>query len=415
MKSQKWNNKADFLFAKKIKIFSHHLYEVGTLDELPILNSLIATKGLKFIFHSENCFSVKNSKGLFLTAFPEKEVKFFAKQCSTWEKFYILDEASQQLIDRAIVNGYKDMRGHTICNYELFFENNKLMVSLGATLFAPSYIPAPVITNTHSGIAYTTNDNTLILNKKSTLVYFCIYGKQEYYDCFKLAVKSLIELGGYQGDILIKTDDIDKVKGLMGKFDNLCHYSLIDESLGIFNRYWLYEDVLADYDTIIYLDSDILTVNSVNRLFYEFAEKAEFLAYIETDSKLYQKSDADRYTWWGADYLLYNEKISTVDYFMYNSGFFVINNLQSVRIIFDRVVRYRSFETNTGDQPWLNLALYNSGLSIYGIPKNYELVFSRNLTQSHNAFNKTWIHFNSGVGNLSKLNLMQKIYSRLVS
>lgn len=150
------------------------------------------------------------------------------------------------------------------------------MVSLGATLFVPSYIPAPVITNTHSGIAYTANDNTLILNKKSTLVYFCIYGKQEYYDCFELAVKSLIELGGYQGGLLIKTDDIDKVKGLMGKFDNLCHHSLIDESLGIFNRYWLYEDVLADYDAIIYLDSDILTVNPANRLFMSLLKKLDF-------------------------------------------------------------------------------------------------------------------------------------------
>lgn len=98
---------------------------------------------------------------------------------------------------------------------------------------------------------------------------------------------------------------------------------------------------------------------------------------------------------------------------MYNSGFFIINNLHVIKPIFDRVIEYRQFETNTGDQPFLNLALYNSKIDIRGIEKNDGLSFSRSMTQSFNALDEIWVHFNSGVGNLSKLKLMESFYRKL--
>lgn len=396
------------------KIYSHHLYEVENIEGVPVFDFFLAQKGLKFIFHSENCFSIKNKDDVFLTAFEGGDTKFYATKCNTWEKFYILDKASQTFINNSITHHFKDRIGNEITHYEIFFENDRFAVSLGASLFFPSYIPAAIVEKSNNAVTYKTHESQIILNKKRILVYFCIYGKQEYYDCFELAVTSLIKLGGYQGDILIKTDDLDKTKSIMNQFNNNCYYSLIDDYYGIFNRYWLHEDILINYDSIVYLDSDILTVSRVDRLFYEFAEKADFLAYVETDNRAYQKSEAARYTWWGADYLVSNQKIPTEAYFMYNSGFFVINNLKKVRSVFDRILEYRCLETHTGDQPWLNLALYNNQLEVYGIAKNYQLVFARNITQSHHALDKTWIHFNSGVGNLSKLNLMQKIYNRLI-
>lgn len=127
------------------------------------------------------------------------------------------------------------------------------------------------------------------------------------------------------------------------------------------------------------------------------------------------KNEKAEYTWWGADFLKYNQEIDTQNYFMYNSGFFIINNLQAVKPIFDRVISYRQFSTHTGDQPFLNLALYNSHLEILGINKNDGLSFSRSITQSFDALNQIWVHFNSGVGNLSKLNLMKSFYTKLAN
>lgn len=222
-------------------------------------------------------------------------------------------------------------------------------------------------------------------------------------------------IGGYTGDILIKTDNIKHCQELTEKFSNKFYYSEIDKNFDIFNRYSLHEGILNNYDSIIYLDCDVLTINNINTFLNKCCEQADFLSYIEADNKTYSKDYAHKYTWWGADFLKYNQEIDTQNYFMYNSGFFIINNLQAVKPIFDRVISYRQFSTHTGDQPFLNLALYNSHLEILGINKNDGLSFSRSITQSFDALNQIWVHFNSGVGNLSKLNLMKSFYTKLAN
>ena len=157
-----------------------------------------------------------------------------------------------------------------------------------------------------------------LYEQKKQIIYFCIYGKDEYYQCFELALESLIMLGGYTGDILIKTDNETKVRSISKKYSNRFYFSNIDEKLGIFNRYWLHEEILKNYDSIAYLDCDILTIDLVDKVLYSFQEKGDFLAYIEADNKTYIKEHANRYSWWGANYLTYNGTIKLDDYFMYN-------------------------------------------------------------------------------------------------
>lgn len=72
------------------KIYSHHLYEVTSVQNTNVLE-FIREQSNESLFFSENCFSIKNKDGLFLTAFPNGDVKFFATKCGSWEKFYILD------------------------------------------------------------------------------------------------------------------------------------------------------------------------------------------------------------------------------------------------------------------------------------------------------------------------------------
>lgn len=401
----------------KAKIYSHHLYEVSTSNNEQVMylfDFVAKPRGIKFIFHSENCFSVQNEHGEYLTAFNDGKIKFYAKKCQSWEKFYILDIACQNFINQSITHEFKDKRNKIIKDFKLFIQDDKLFVMLGATIITPSYFPAVSITINHANsIKYKTYHQCTILNKKRKIIYFCVYGKDEYYELFLLSIKSLIELGKYDGDILIKTDDIKKCQELVSNFNNNFYYTLIDEKLGIFNRYNLHENILTNYDSIIYLDCDILTINHVNHLLNRLCESADFLAYIESDNQNYKKEFSDKYKWWGINYLTYNQHIDNKNYFLYNSGFFVINNLQNAKFLFNRVIDYRQFETATGDQPFLNLALYNCEMDIKGIDKNDGLAFSRNLKSSFDNMDKTFIHFNSGVGNLSKLNLMKSFYEQI--
>lgn len=402
----------------KAKIYSHHLYEVTVIndEEIPNLFDFVSKpENIKFTFHSENCFSVQNGNNEYLTAFTNGEVRFYAKRCSTWEKFYILDTDCQKFINYAIDKQYRDARNNIIMESELFIENNKLLVTVGSTIITPSYFPAGKFEKTNNGIKYNTLQKNTILNQKRKLIYFCVYGKDIFYDCFYLSLKSLINFGKYNGDILIKTDNIEKCHKITEEFNNKFYYSEIDISLGIFNRYLLQEDLLYKYDSIIYLDCDILSINDVNFFLNKTCEDADFILYIEENNKNYQTNDTNDWwwSWWGINYIKYNADIKIDDYLMYNSGFFVINNLQHIQPIFDKIIEYRQFETYAGDQPFLNLGLYNSKIDIKGIEKNDALSFSRSMSQSFNALNKIWIHFNSGVGDLSKLKLMTSFYHKL--
>lgn len=159
----------------KAKIYSHHLYEVGIVEDKELTNIFDFSKtpkGIIFTFHSENCFSVKNEDGKYLTAFPDKRIIFFADKCSTWEKFYILDVASQKFIDEAVTRGYVDTRGRKITEYELFLHKDLLQISLGATLITPSYIPSSRYSEYQNHVVYKTYKETTILSKKSRLFIF---------------------------------------------------------------------------------------------------------------------------------------------------------------------------------------------------------------------------------------------------
>lgn len=394
------------------KVISQHLYEIQTIDGHN-LDTLISSKDIDTIFFSENCFAIKNKiDNKFLTAFPNGEVKFFAQRCSHWEKFYILDKNILDFIQLAQERNYRD-------KYQLKIDNLIIKVKFDDGMeIIPSFIPMSKLNINNRYLEYTTVKQSIRLSNKNILIYFCIYGKQEYYDCFFLAIRSLIENGKYMGDILIKTDDIQKAHAFCKQFTNNIFYKNTNDSLGIFNRYYLVESEFYGYDTIIYFDSDILVTNNIYSFLDKVSSQGDFAAYQEGDLPLLEdclKQNLDRkdfalkFKWFGINNLFTTDYIK--DYYLYNSGCFIINNLERVKPIFDKIIMYRPFESYCGDQPFLNLALYNeNNIRIHSLKRGEYLDFSRSEIQTQTCLNlnKTLIHFNSGVGNISKLALMQQ-------
>lgn len=393
------------------EIYSHHLYKVKVAE---FLNN----RNYETIFFSENCFAIKRREdNRFLTAFKDGKIDFFGEKCSSWEKFYILDEEAIIFINNSIKSGYRNKYNEKITNFTLSIKNLKLLVHLGQQVFAPSFIPRAELLVNKNSLEYKTVTDLIKTSKRKPLIYFCIYGKDEYYDCFFLALESLIQRGGYTGDILIKTDDIGKSREFCNKFNNTFHYSKIENSLGIFNRYYLHESFLQDYDSIIYFDSDILTINSIEKYLERFFSE-DFIAYQEGDMPLLlnhieknsdRKDFALKFKWFGINNLFPTDFIHK--YYLFNSGFYAINNLSKVKPIFDRIISYKPFEGYCGDQPFMNLALYNSNLTIKTLFRGDGLQFSRSNEQTFKNLDKVLIHFNSGVGNVSKLELMKNAWN----
>ncbi|WP_168416916.1 putative nucleotide-diphospho-sugar transferase [Acinetobacter indicus] len=387
---------------------SHHLKPID-LNGISFWD-FISDKNLEINFLSENCLTVKKGN-LYLTVFPDGKANFHATVCREWEKIYILDSAVLNFVNQIIKEKIQDRNGKLLKKYELLLHEDKIHIRLGSHIITPSYLPAGVFEEDEGSLKYKTIFKTVSFKKGNLLIYFCVYGGDEYFECFKYALRSLIVFGRYSGDILIKTDNIDKAILYTKDFNNKFEFSLINFRYGIFNRYYLYEDVFSKYSSIIYFDSDILTINPIEDLLYSLLAGGDIVAYNEFSFEERNIILKNRSPWFGLDYML---KFNIVNYQnIVNSGFFVINNLNKVKPIFERVINYRFLERRYGDQPFLNIALHNSNLNIELIENNEAMVFARSFYDFMNNLDKTLVHYNSGVGNLTKLSLMEKTYSFL--
>jgi len=393
------------------KIYCHHLIEVkNPLNEKECFLDYILCNDFSVQFLSENCFTVSNGES-YLTAFENGEIKFKANKVRDWEKFYILDQNSIIFCDLAIKKRLKDSKKNQIEETSLIIFDNKIHIALGADILTPSYMPPSIIEDNFCNIKYKTLNNSLKLSYRKELIYFCVYGKQEYYDCFKLALESLIKFGKYTGDILIKCDNLDLVKKITNQYENSFFYSKIDESYGIFNRYHLNEDILNNYDSIVYFDSDILTINNIYNFFSRIDSNSDLVVYNEFNDEDRNKKILSNNSWFGLNYVSYISH--DCHKYVLNSGFFIINNLNKVKPIFNRVLAYSKWIKKYGDQPFLNISLYNSDLIVTELKYDNGLAFSRSLYEFYKNLDKSLIHFNSGVGNLSKLDLLTDSFKYL--
>lgn len=394
-----------------MQIYSYHLYNVNYIQNLEMtFQDLLCGRGYDIEFISENCFVVRNEDKLYLTAFPSGEVKFFAKEVRTWERFYIIDKHTLKLIDELLTQkNYKDKRGNEIQEYNLFLDLNRLHISLGATTVTPSFMPAGKLNINQYIASYQTLEKTTYFSKQKILIYFCIYGKDEYYQMFELSLKSLIEIGEYTGDILIKTDDMDKVKNIISKISgsNNFYISKWKEKLEIFNRFDLCENILDKYTTIVYFDSDILVINPLTPDFWNYIIQGDISTYIELEGIDFNDENMD---WFALPHLQFVKNIS--NFYTFNSGFFAINNLEKVRESFDNIINYRVFERKKfGDQPYFNMSLYNANLDVKALKRDRYLSFSRSIQENFRHINNILLHYNGGVGRVEKLDLMKHAYS----
>lgn len=392
-----------------MRIYSHHLLELD-------LNNFIKNKDYKLNFLSENCFTLQNKEDIFLTAFPNGETKFFAKKCEHWEKFYILDGNTLALIEHLVSSQeYTDFTKKSIKDFKLTLSLNRIRVILGGTIITPSFLPPSKVVYKKHLITYTGLDDVVCFNKNSSkIIYFCIYGSDEYYSMFEIALKSLIEFGHYSGDILVKTDNVIKIIEIMEK-NNIRNRIFTTEwksELGIFNRYDLQEDFLVNYDTVVYFDSDILTISPLTQKFWNYISNGDIAIYSEFTNQDIVNSKLFR--WFGFEHIVKNvDSMNQIKKFhLFNSGFFAINNLEKVKEILDKIIEYNIFRRSYGDQPFLNMALYNSSIDICDLQPNYYLGFARSEFDFYRNIQKEniFVHYNSGVGRLSKLDLMKLGY-----
>lgn len=399
------------------KIFTFHNYEFEISDEkIKDFNNFLLYLAQKYFIEiiNESSFALKcKETNKYVTAFPDGKIIPHANSIQKWEKFYILSDAEVEAINTIIENKYKDINGEIISEYSTIIENDKILIKLNTMLYSPSFIPQTNIKIKKKSVEIKNQNFDYKFSNQKKLVYFCTYGKDEYYECLKLSLLSLIDNGDYTGDILIKCDNLDYVKSLVKSFDTFQGNFILKEinkNLGIFNRY-LIENEFYNYDIITYMDSDIITIRNIGN-FLEKYQHMDLVAFNGIDKSKFDNLLKDRNikSWYGIDYLK-SFSLTPENANLLNSGFFIINNLNKIVPIFNKIIELIFLENLTGDQPFFNIALYNvENLKLLKLNPGKYLIYSRSESTLFYNLDKIFIHYNSGVGNLTKLDLMTKNY-----
>lgn len=190
-------------------------------------------------------------------------------------------------------------------------------------------------------------------------IFICVFGQQKYIEMFYLLLESIYIYGniGNNTDILVYTSsqfkDIIKKSHLYSKniiFEVNDDYNNVDKAcksrLDLFNL-----QSVNKYSKILYLDTDILIKDDINKVFNVCKED---ILYVLEEGMI---DDKDEY--WG-NILFGNEVNNYSDKSAFTSGILLFNNCEKIKDLFNKIkedIINRPYNFGCYDQPYV---IYNA-------------------------------------------------------
>lgn len=185
------------------------------------------------------------------------------------------------------------------------------------------------------------------------LIYYCHSGGIEYLKLLFMSIISLRLISSYNGDVIVFTDNPVKTRSLFNQtgFDSI-QVKKLNGNRPLFNKYRIPKEIADQYDSIMYLDSDIMVLKNPDQ-FLSSVRKNTFHYSTEINSLIFGKFRTNL-KWYGDNYYTIDDlKIKPI---ISSSGLFVFNPSESVmkflNLVADNAIKV-SFEDYivTGDQP----------------------------------------------------------------
>src|SRR5215469_14003962 len=95
------------------------------------------------------------------------------------------------------------------------------------------------------------------------LIYTCCYGKQAYFDCLSLMLKSLYVFGRYRGAILVVADRPETQGAVPDEMTDMVRIINCD-AIGLPTRFQIQEFIVACDTPELYIDTDIIVTEQVD-------------------------------------------------------------------------------------------------------------------------------------------------------
>ena len=263
--------------------------------------------------------------------------------------------------------------------------------------------------------AYTLNNEIQLHEPKKKCIFICIFNNENYIDMFYLMLESIYMFGKLDNntDILIYTSfyfsekikqhnlyNVDKIK-----FEINNNYNTIDTAcksrLDVFTLESIYK-----YSKILYLDTDIIIKNSINKVFDIIDDD---ILYVLEEGNLNYINEED---WWGRNLFTESEINSYSDTSAFTSGILLFNNCEKIKVLFEKIkedINIRPLFFNCYDQPYIVYNSFKYNLYNNKLLKNFAV---NNDTSNDN--NKVIYHFPGWVGyHTRKINIMIDVLNKL--
>lgn len=368
-----------------------------------------------------------NLSGFNLTAELEGKIKFNTTNLLSWENFALLSWDTFSWLQEAKNETWIEQS----TGKEVFFKNfNKInsetFVDCNFETYNISGRPGPLL------LRDLRKNKTYILDsfkrkrsllKLNPLVYFCVFGSDEYYKCAALSIISLRKFGLYSGKIFLISDrsQEDTLKFLPLDFQFNIEVKECSNKSPIFERYKIYIYDVEKYNPIFYLDTDIIVGGDINKIIKDALCSEDFCLYREANCsvKKIDESEWDIGTnWFGGWMFARNSEIGTLPFWKATSGIMIFSDHGETKKIFDmicsvgRLTRQHEID-RFGDQPVMNyVTTQNENVNI-SVLDNKSLN-SGNVEHFLSNPERILMHVSLGVGyGNKKLPIMESLFEKI--
>ena len=245
-------------------------------------------------------------------------------------------------------------------------------------------------------------------------IFCCVFNQLNYVNMFYLLLKSILTYGKLDNEtkILIYTStqfmNIIKTNNLFNNeiiiFEINDDYNNIDKScksrLDLFHL-----PSIANFDKILYLDTDIIVKDDINKVFDVCKED---ILYVLEEGDICSKTN-----YWG-NVLFGNEVNNYSDKTAFTSGILLFNNCEKIKVLFENIQKdiiKRPYNFECYDQPYIvyNAFKYNA--------YNNKLLIPLVINNDYNTNSDKIIHhFPGGPGYYErKINIMTRFLNYMMS
>ncbi|NHN88041.1 hypothetical protein [Acetobacter conturbans] len=306
--------------------------------------------------------------GKYLICFPDGTASFSSENLGAWENLALISYETFQWFLSADKQGWFDCITEEKISFQSFRKQDALTyMDCGAFSYRLSGRPGPVIVSgeqSTQAFIFDSFQRRRNIVRYNPLVYFCVFGDDEYYQCCALALTSLRRFGLYEGDVFIVADrDSNETLSFFPEdVHRNTHIVQASDADHLFERYKIFEHRIDGYSPVLYLDTDIIISSDINGIIKKAAFQDGFHLYREAagEADLIKVTQWDVIAnWWGAWMIGREGEIGDLSFWRATSGIMLFSDLPATHRMFETVCRVgkltRRHEIDWfGDQPVLN-------------------------------------------------------------